>query len=242
MELATLPNVEVVQADSLDADSLSEAMEVCCCTARMRLSSLLLHPPPLHGHHSHRTYPSTYLPPLFTGRRRRLLMHHLEQPGAGTWTMGWDGGKYEVDQGVAFAKAAQRIETLKQVDVRHRAGAEVAGGVPRRAADPLRGEVENRGDPSRRGLTSYRGIRKYLPRELHQAYKAAHNHDGEGDGNSWEPGTYFIKALTPSDFEYNMLGPGDIGAWALLALEVSSSKHAPSMQQSTLLPFLPPFC
>ena len=61
MELATLPNVEVVQADSLDADSLSEAMEVCCCTARIPLSSLLFYPPPLHAHHSHRTYPSTYL-------------------------------------------------------------------------------------------------------------------------------------------------------------------------------------
>merc|ERR1719473_1492853 len=34
----------------------------------------------------------------------------------------------------------------------------------------------------------------------------------------WEPGTYAIKALTPSDFEYNMLGPGDIGEWAILAL------------------------
>merc|ERR1711939_629597 len=38
-------------------------------------------------------------------------------------------------------------------------------------------------------------------------------------GKWWQPGTYLIKALTPPSFEYNMLGPGDIGAWALLALE-----------------------
>lgn len=42
--------------------------------------------------------------------------------------------------------------------------------------------------------------------------------EGEVGGPWWEPGTYLIKALTPSSFEYNMLGPGDIGAWAVLAL------------------------
>ena len=42
--------------------------------------------------------------------------------------------------------------------------------------------------------------------------------DGQGDGRWWQPGTYDVKALSPPDFEYNMLGPGDIGAWALVAL------------------------
>jgi hypothetical protein len=42
--------------------------------------------------------------------------------------------------------------------------------------------------------------------------------DGQGDGKWWAPGTYAITALTPPAFQYNMLGPGDIGAWATLAL------------------------
>ena len=155
--------------------------------------------------------------------------------------MGWDGGKYEVDQGVAFAKAAQRIETLKQV---------VYGTAPAR-----KWPEEYRVEPPIHYAAKWRieeilldaglpltALRKCPYHEnFTKLTKPEKRTDGEGDGNWWEPGTYFIKALTPSDFEYNMLGPGDIGAWALLALEVSSSKHAPSMQQSTLLPFLPPF-
>ena len=43
--------------------------------------------------------------------------------------------------------------------------------------------------------------------------------DGEGEGKWWQPGTYLIKALSPATIEYNMLGPGDIGAWAVLAIE-----------------------
>ena len=51
----------------------------------------------------------------------------------------------------------------------------------------------------------------------------------EGSPPWWEPGTYFIKALTPPEFEYNMLGPGDIGAWALLALSQPSLMRGKSL-------------
>ena len=47
--------------------------------------------------------------------------------------------------------------------------------------------------------------------------KQAEDEEGKAKG-FWAPGTYFIKALTPPSFEYNMLGPGDIGEWAILAL------------------------
>ena len=74
--LAALPNVVVVTADSLEADSLASAME---------------------------------------GADAAYLCTTLNHAGAGTWSMGWDGGKYEVDQGVAFADACERTPTLKQI-------------------------------------------------------------------------------------------------------------------------------
>ena len=75
-ELAALPRVQMVQADSLDEESLAEGL---------------------------------------TGADAAYLCTTLNQAGAGKWAMKWDGGKYEVDQGVAFAAAAARTSTLKQV-------------------------------------------------------------------------------------------------------------------------------
>ena len=39
----------------------------------------------------------------------------LNHAGAGVWSMNWDGGKSEIDQGVAFAAAAAATPSLKQV-------------------------------------------------------------------------------------------------------------------------------
>ena len=75
-ELAKLPRVEVVQADSVDESSLAAALD---------------------------------------GADAAYLCTTLNNANAGRWSMCWGGGKYEVEQGIAFAAAASKVDSLKQV-------------------------------------------------------------------------------------------------------------------------------
>merc|ERR1719421_1022187 len=180
LELAALPRVELVQADSLDADSLAAAMEDCDAA---------------------------------------YLCTTLNNAGAGTWAMDWDGGKYEVEQGVAFAAAATRIPTLKQV---------IYGTAPLRkwpeayrVEPPIHYAAKWRIEQIVRDAGLPLSCIRKCP--YHENFtkltKPVPRTDGMGaERGWWQPGEYLIKALTPPDFEYNMLGPGDIGEWALLAL------------------------
>jgi len=177
-ELSALPRVRIVQADSVDEESLAEGL---------------------------------------VGADAAYLCTTLNQAGAGKWAMQWDGGKYEVDQGVAFAAAAARTPTLKQV---------VYGTAPaRKWPEAFRVEppihyaakwrIEEILTKAGVPLTSLRKCPYH--ENFTKLTKPKPRADGQGDG-WWQPGNYLIKALTPAAFEYNMLGPGDIGAWAILAL------------------------
>ena len=180
-ELAALPRVEVVRADSVDADSLRAAME---------------------------------------GIEAVYLCTTLNNAAGGTWAMAWDGGAYELEQGEAFVKAAKDVSTLKQI---------VYGTAPlRKWPEAYRVEppihyaakwrIEDMVTEAGLPLTCLRKCPYHENFTKLTKPKPSTTVDGAANG-FWEPGQYFIKALTPSTFEYNMLGPGDIGAWALLALD-----------------------
>merc|ERR1719399_2296240 len=128
--------------------------------------------------------------------------------------MEWDGGKYEVEQGVAFAEAARKVPTLKQV---------VYGTAPcRKWPEAYRVEppihyaakwrieeiVQQAGLP----LTALRKcpyhenftkLTKAKPRtaaapapSAAETAETASGDDGERVSDSskwWEPGTYYIK-------------------------------------------------
>merc|ERR1719230_1112543 len=130
--------------------------------------------------------------------------------------MGWDGGKYEVDQGVAFAAAVERTPSLQQV---------VYGTAPARkwpeayrVEPPIHYAAKWRIEE----LVAAAGVPLTCVRKCpyHENFtKLTKPKPRAGHEGWWEEGTYHIKALTPPSFEYNMLGPGDIGAWAVLAFE-----------------------
>merc|ERR1719399_1709427 len=131
--------------------------------------------------------------------------------------MEWDGGEYELKQGEAFAAAAATVPSLKQV---------IYGTAPLRkwpeayrVEPPIHYACKWRiEDMVRAADLPLTCIRKCPYHEnFTKLTKPKLRADGGSDGaaaGQWEPGEYFIKALTPASFEYNMLGPGDIGAWA----------------------------
>lgn len=149
------------------------------------------------------------------GADAAYLCTTLNHAAAGEWRMGWDGGRYEVDQGVAFAAAAARCPTLKQV---------VYGTAPAR-----KWPAEYRVEPPIHYAAKWRieellhaaGVPLTCLRKCpyHENFTKLTKPRPRADGQAgWAEGTYLIKALTPPAFEYNMLGPGDIGAWAILSL------------------------
>jgi len=125
-----------------------------------------------------------------------------------------------VEQGEAFATAAKTVPSLKQVvygtaPVRkwpeayrveppiHYCAKWRIEDILREAGLPL---TALRKCPYHENFTK---LTKFKPRKTEEG--------GAGSSRWWEPGTYAIKALTPPSFEYNMLGPTDIGDWAVLA-------------------------
>ena len=124
--------------------------------------------------------------------------------------MAWDGGAYELEQGEAFVKAAKDVSTLKQI---------VYGTAPlRKWPEAYRVEppihyaakwrIEEMVTEAGLPLTCLRKCPYHENFTKLTKPKPATTADDAAQG-FWEPGQYFIKALTPSSFEYNMLGPGD---------------------------------
>jgi len=148
------------------------------------------------------------------GADAAYLCTTLNKASAGTWAMSWDGGAYEVDQGRAMAAAWEALgdEAPRQL---------VYGTVPLRKWAPgyvveppihyaAKWEIEkillNAGVP----LTCLRKC-PYMENFTKLTKKAPGTPEGE-----WPAGTYYVRALTPPEFEYNVLDPRDIGPWASL--------------------------
>jgi len=161
-----------------------------------------------------------------------FLCTTLNGASAGSWSMEWDGGEYEVAQGRAFADACVGLQRLRQV---------VYGTAPMRkwpeqfAVEPpihyaAKWRIEQILNSAGLPMTY---IRKCPYHENFTKLTKAKQRDGaavamgvEAGGAfdskrsvALEPGEYQIKALTPPDFTYNMMDPRDTGRWALLALQ-----------------------
>jgi len=154
------------------------------------------------------------------GANAAYLCTTLNRASAGRWAMDWDGGRYELQQGAAFAEAARGLPGLAQV---------VYGTAPLRKW-PEAFEVE----PPIHYACKWRveemlaaaGLPLTLLRKCpyHENFTKLTKLDtgapaAPGAPAPARPGTYSIKALTPPHFEYNTMDPRDIGAWAAIALE-----------------------
>lgn len=160
------------------------------------------------------------------GVRAVYLCTTLNAASAGTWTMAWDGGQYELKQGEAFTEAARAIPTLKQI---------LYGTAPMRkwpngyhVEPPIhyacKWQVEDMIVAAGLPLTCLRKCPYH--ENFTKLTKLEYELPSPSSSSSCAPtvkaGNYSIKALTPPDFQYNMIDPRDVGPWAAIALEQPS--------------------
>lgn len=155
-----------------------------------------------------------------------FLATTLNRASAGHWNMPWDGGQYQVQQGLAFAEACSQLPSLKHI---------VYGTAPLRkwpeafeVEPPIHYAAKWRVEDILRAANLPVTFLRKCPyhenfTKLTKAKKRVMM--GVEAGGAFDtsrkieltPGQYEIKAFTPPEFTYNMMDPRDTGKWAVLA-------------------------